>query len=201
MPARPTSRTSDDETPPYAAPLVGFKTRKAAQLSAYLASKCENSGIDKLKLIKLVYLSERAFLGAHHMPMLFDELYSLPHGPICSSTLNGIDGIIHKDTWDCFITRHGRDKVYPSRRFSRDDFDELSKADLAAADDTWGKFGSMATWELRDYTHKYCPEYTETSGRIPISYREVLEALGETDAGTIDVEISSIRRAESILAS
>ena len=61
--------------------------------SAYFALK-SGGVIEKLKLIKLIIFRER-FLSEYHHPMLFDELYSLPHGPICSSTLNGIDGIIH----------------------------------------------------------------------------------------------------------
>ena len=40
----------------YATPLVGFRSRKAAQLCAYFAGK--NAGtIEKLKLIKLLYFA------------------------------------------------------------------------------------------------------------------------------------------------
>ena len=31
---------------------------------------------------------------------------SLPHGPICSSTLYGIDGAIHEEIWSDFIARN-----------------------------------------------------------------------------------------------
>src|SRR5215204_5006759 len=79
--------------PSYAAPLVGFRPDKAAQLAAFFAVQSDGM-LDKLKLIKLIYMTERKFVGDNHCPMLFDELYSLPHGPICSSTLNGIDGIV-----------------------------------------------------------------------------------------------------------
>jgi hypothetical protein len=116
--------------------------------------------------------------------------------------LNGIDGVIHCEVWDEFITRHGRDQVFPKRKFIRDDLDELSAADLAAAESVWGQFGHMSAWELRDYTHQNCPEYTETTGRIPISYREVLEALGQNDAEAeaVEREIADVRRSESALA-
>jgi uncharacterized phage-associated protein len=82
--------------PSWAAPLVGFKLKKAAQLAAYFSVQSEGL-IEKLKLIKLIYLTERRFIANHKHPMLYDELYSLPHGPICSSTLNGIDGVIHEE--------------------------------------------------------------------------------------------------------
>ena len=190
---------SEDIAPSYAAPLVGFRSRKAAQLSAYFALKSGGS-IEKLKLIKLIYLTERRFLQEHEHPMLFDELYSLPHGPICSSTLNGIDGIIHEAVWDQCIARDGNE-ISPVKRFARDDFDELSDAEIDIADRIWRRFGRMTASQLRNYSHRKCPEYTEIErGRIPISYREILEALGNPNAEEIDREIADLRRAESILA-
>src|SRR3954471_12322396 len=42
---------------------------------------------------------------------------SLPHGPVCSSTLNGIDGIIHEDVWEGYIARNGNE-ILPVRKFS-----------------------------------------------------------------------------------
>jgi uncharacterized phage-associated protein len=195
------SRQSGRESggvPRFAAPLVGYRSRKAAQLSAYF-TKLSGGQIDKLKLIKLVYMTERGYLGEYDTSLLFDEMYSLPHGPICSSTLNGIDGVIHEHVWSDFITRHGRDKIHTTRALSRDDLDELSDAAIAVADRVWAQFKSMSAWEIRDWTHNNCPEYTETQGRIPISYKEILDALGNPEAEAIDQEIRDLRRAESAL--
>lgn len=190
---------NDEYIPPYAEPLAGFQSRKAAQLVAYFALASEGV-IEKLKLIKLVYLSERAFLKEHQFPMLFDEMYSLKNGPICSSTLNGIDGVIHGSVWSDFIAKNGN-KVIAKRRFERDDLDELSDAELAVADAIWIQFKDKTSSQMRNYTHQHCPEYTEVeSGRLPISYRDVLEALGDPDAEAIDREIRDVRRAEALLA-
>jgi uncharacterized phage-associated protein len=192
-------RRYDGDTPPYAAPLVGFRSRKAAHLAAFFLAK-SGGQIDKLKLIKLLYLTERAFLADHELPMLCDELYSLPHGPICSSSLNAIDGKIHQDIWDEYLTRHGRDKVFATRKFAREDLDELSEVEMEAAEATWSQFGHMTAWTIRNWTHDHCPEYTETAkGRIPISYQQLLEALGDANAADIEREINSLRRAESAL--
>ncbi len=186
-----------DYAPAYAAPLIGFRSRKAAQLSATFALK--NSGIiEKLKLIKLIYLSEREFLFRHELPMLFDEFYSLPHGPICSSTLNGINGIIHEAVWDEFVARNGN-KIVALKRFGPDEMDEISTAEWAVIDEIWKKFGHMTASQLRNYTHQSCSEYTETTGRIPISYKQVLESLGNMDADQIDQEINEMRKTESLL--
>lgn len=192
-------REYDAETLSFLAPLVGFKSRKAAQLCAHFAVR-QARVIDKLKLIKLVYLTERKCLETWHRPVLFDELFSLPHGPICSSTLNGINGEIHESIWDHFIARNGNE-IVAMKSFDRDDLDEISDAEIEIIDQIWKRFGHMTASQLRNYTHDNCPEYTETSGRIPISYREVLEAIGasSSEAEAIEREISTLRREESAL--
>lgn len=188
-----------DDAPAYAIPLVGFQSRKAAQLCVFFALKSGRGTIEKLKLIKLAYLSERECLGRHRHPMLFDEFYSLPHGPICSSTLNGINGVIHEDTWGEFLARNGN-IVVALKSFARDDLDELSDAEIDVLESIWREFGGMTASQLRNYSHDNCPEYTEIeSGRIPITYREVLEALGDPQAEDVDRDISEMRRAESVL--
>lgn len=198
-PGPTTNRQYDEDTPSYAAPLIGFRSRKAAQLVAFFIGKMSTGMLEKLKLIKLIYLTERKFLAHHQTPILFDELYSLPHGPICSGTLNGIDGKIQPDIWDAFITRNGN-QIVALRRFGRDDLDELSDAEISVADEVWQELGHMSASGIRNWSHEHCSEYTEvTSGRVPISYREVLEALGDPDAAEIDHEISTLRRAESML--
>ena len=183
----------------FAAPLAGFRARKAAQMCALFAIK--NGGtIEKLKLIKLIYLTERKFLSDNHHPILFDEMYSLPHGPICSSTLNGIDGVIHGETWDQFIARNGS-IVVALKQFPRMELDEISNAELRIADVIWQEFGKMTASQIRSYIHDKCPEYTETQKkRIPISYRDILDALGVEAAEEVDREINEMRRVDSILA-
>lgn len=190
----------DEGTPAYLAPLVGFQSRKAAQICAYFAGR-EGGIIDKLKVIKLVYFAERRFLADTHFPMLFDELYSLPHGPICSSTLNGLDGLIHKDHWELFVKHNGRDKIVAVKAFVRGDLDEISNAEMAALETVWRELGHMSAWDIRNFSHESCDEYTEvTSGRVPISYREVLEAVGDEEAAAqVENEIAEFRRSQGAL--
>lgn len=193
-------RLHDENMPAYLAPLVGFRSRKAAQLCAYFAV-IAGGIIDKLKVIKLAYLSERKFLAEYHLPMLFDEFYSLPQGPICSSTLNGLDGLLHECLWGEFVKKSGRDKIIATRKFDRDDLDELSDAEIEILEAAWREFGNMSAWEIRNYTHENCSEYTLVEkGRVPISYRSVLEALGDADAELVDREIDELRRVENALS-
>lgn len=185
--------------PPHAEPLVGFRSRKAAQLCVWFALSNNDARIEKLKLIKLIYLCEREHLDRFDESMLLDELYSLPHGPICSSTLNGINGIIHNEVWDDYVTRNGN-IIMPVRNFDRDSLDDLSDEDLDLAGAVWAKFGHMTASQIRNYTHLHCPEYTELEvGRLPISYRDVLVALGSDRALELEQEMASLRQAEKLL--
>jgi len=191
---------SDTWLPTCAIPLEGFRSRKAAQICAFFSVKAPGGGIEKLKLIKLVYLSERSFIGQHRVPMLFDELYSLPHGPICSSTLNGIDGVTDDAVWSEYIARNGN-VVVGVKKFTRDDFDEISDAEIEVLDVIWHDLGHMTASQLRNYSHDNCAEYTDTERkRIPIAYSDILRALGMSDADEFDREIQDYRHMETVLS-
>lgn len=196
--ARGNTSMSELSAPPWAIPLVGFRSRKAAQLCAHFAVK-SGGMIEKLKLIKLLYFTEREFISENHHPMLFDEYYSLPHGPICSGALNGIDGVIHEEIWNDFVARNGN-VVVALKTFSRDELDEISDAELAVASKIWQKFGTMTASQLRNYSHEHCPEYKETKGRIPIHYRDILEALGEKDAENLEKNINKMTELDQLLS-
>jgi hypothetical protein len=84
-------------------------------------------------------------------------------------------------------------------KITRDKLDEISKAELAVLDATWQSFGWMTASQIRNYAHKNRPEYVETTGRIPISYKDMLVAQGDEDAIEIQDNIDQSRRVKSIL--
>ena len=180
-------------------PIVGFRSRKAAQITAYFGSLAHGT-IEKLKLIKLIYLAERECISRHGRPMLFDEFYSLPHGPICSATLNGIDGLGDEGIWDRYVARNGN-IIVPVKKMDRDDLDEVSNVEFNVIMDTWERFGGRTSSQLRNYTHDNCPEYVEVpiGSRLPISYKDVFEAVGIDDAEEQAEELEEFRRIESRL--
>jgi uncharacterized phage-associated protein len=181
------------------APLLGFQSRKAAQIAAYFVS--ESGGkIEKLKLIKLLYLTDRQFMGDHDRPILYDEFYSLKDGPICSASLNGINGIIDPEIWDEYIARNGN-IVVAVKSVNRNDMNEVSNAEHSAAQIVWTKFQSMTASGIRNYTHENCPEYrTVSQGRSPITYAEVFRALGKDDVEGLAAEVENFRQYEGMFA-
>ena len=50
----------------------------------------------------------------------------------------------------------------------------------------------MTASQIRNYTHDNCPEYTETEGRVPISYKQILNAVGAEDADELASDIDAM---------
>jgi uncharacterized phage-associated protein len=94
---------------------AGFDEIKSAQMAGYFAQRSAEK-LDKLKLIKLIYLSEREHLKRHSLPMTFDEFYSLKDGPIASAALNGLDGRLRLSLWDNWIKRSAGNKIGPAKK-------------------------------------------------------------------------------------
>ncbi len=180
-------------------PLAGFRSHKAAQVAAYFAEKSA-SEIDKLKLIKLVYLTEREYIAANRVPMLFDELYSLPHGPICSRTLDGINGDFERTYWSRFLSVE-QNVVFSRLRYDEDAYDELSLTDIDVLESVWRRFGQMSASGIRNWSHKNLPEYTEIDrGRVQISHESLMRAVGLDCVNEIAEEIKDFRREARVLS-
>ncbi len=179
------------------APLVGFDSAKAAQIASYFATRSDGQ-IEKLKLVKLMYLAERESLARHAHPMFYDELYSMQHGPVCSSVMDGLNGRI--PSWKSYLSAKNN-IIRPTHAISRDEMDEVSDADFAIIEDLWARFSEMTASQIRNYTHRNCAEYQEIeSGRLPISYEDVFRAVGNEEGSVLAGEIASLRRLDGLFA-
>lgn len=139
-----------------------------------------------LKLVKLMYLSERESLRLYGDVLTGDRFVSMPHGPVLSLTLNHIDDEAPSaaNGWDTWIGDKANHTVSLLRAADRDSLDELSDDDLGILSKVWDEFGWMTKYQIRDYTHKNCPEWQDPDGSsVPIAYADVMRALGmETNA-------------------
>lgn len=179
----------------------GYNVRKAAQVTAYFASKAGGS-VEVLKVAKLLYLADREFMSRYDFPILFDYLVSMPHGPVTSVTLNYINGLeADRHQWDEFVEARASNNVgLVNQSFSVNDLDELSEAEVHVLDATWDQFGHMTSWQLRNYTHLNCPEWEDPHGSSnPIPYERVLKFLQKENSAEIAEEIESQRSLDKFL--
>jgi uncharacterized phage-associated protein len=183
-------------------PFPGYNVRKAAQVTAFFSKK-EGGSIDVLKVAKLLYLADREFMSRYDFPILFDYFVSMPHGPVTSLTLNYINGLeAERAQWKDFVVGRADNQVGVARpEMSFDELDELSDAEVHVLDATWDQFGHMTSWQLRNYTHRHCPEWEDPEGSSnPIPYERVLKFLGKENSSDIAREIDSLRSLDKSLA-
>ena len=162
-----------------------FNEKKAAQAAAYFLYRSGQAmQMPVLKLMKLLYLAERRSYERYCEPMIGDRLVSMPHGPVLSITYNHMNGEMEsvEGGWESWIgDREGHDvAVKNPEQFQspEDDLLELSDSDLEILNETWNEFGHMSKYQIRDYTHMYCPEWQDPKGSmIPMTFGDLFRAL------------------------
>jgi uncharacterized phage-associated protein len=181
--------------------LVGFRAEKAAQFSALLIQRSDGQ-IDKLKLIKMLYLAERESVMERGRPIFYDEYYSLEHGPICSNSLNALNGHADDDVWSEYIVVADKKNILASKRKNREEMNQISKSDFSILESVWNKFGWMTTSQVRNWTHKNCGEYVEVGpgSRLPITYESLYKELGYQEAAQMAAHIAEYRNSEAAVA-
>lgn len=158
-----------------------FDERKLTQATIFFLLQSENRQINILKLMKLLYLSERKSFEMFHYPLIGDILGSMKNGPVLSRTLDRInEGSRHESYWDKYISdRQNHEISLKSHTIEHeDDLLELSNNDIHVLKQIWFEFGGKNQWELVDYTHQYCTEWRNTQSFLPITYDELFVALG-----------------------
>lgn len=145
-----------------------FDPEKTLQVLAFFLRKSD-AGIDKAKLMKLVYYADRASFIDRGIPMTGDSAYAMKLGPVPSDTLNLVDGELYPiyekiyETLQLMNVRVSLVKDPGDHRLSADE-----KAELETV---WKEHGHKETMSLCYETHRL-PEYRETyvegtSTRIP----------------------------------
>ena len=153
-----------------------------------------------LKLIKLLYLTDRAALLKWGRLLTFDTYFSLPQGPILSATLDKINEAVAPEGpsyWHTVISERSGNDV---RLLGRDALPntELSLAEEELLDRIWDEFGAMSGWDLRDYSHGL-PEWQDPEGsRRPIDLQDIL--MSEGFSRDTALEIKRTMEAESAFA-
>lgn len=172
----------------------GYSPRKSAQVAAYFALR-SGGQVNILKLMKLIYLTEREYISRYDVPMLFDRLFSMRNGPIMSETLNFINGDSEAEEWSEFVSdRENHEVGIVDGRLTIDDLDEFSDSEIEVLTRIWDQFGHFSKWELVEYTHKHCPEWEDPGdSSTAIPYERLLRYLGRGNADHIAGEISAMQ--------
>ena len=164
-----------------------FDERKTTQLVARLI---EHGGgqLNVLKLVKLVYLTDRRALVEGGRPITFDRFVSMPHGPVNSATLNLLNDEPDpngKSYWHSYISERSG---YDVRLLKAPGVGALSAFELSIVDEVFAEFGHMDRFALRDVTHDL-PEWSDPHGSsTPIHVHEILESDGYSEDEAREIE-------------
>lgn len=179
--------------------MYGYKERKAAQTAAFFAIK-QGGSINVLKLAKLLYLAERESMERFDEPLFYDRLVSMDHGPVTSISLNMINGLQQSSHWDEFILDRNGHEVGLAAGKTLENLDELSRADLSILSDLWDKFAGFDRYQIRDWTHKNCPEWENPRGSMsPIKHSQVFKFLNKQNANDLAEDVQKYRSYSSTL--
>lgn len=165
-----------------------FREDRATQAAGRLL-QLQGGRMNVLKLIKLLYLVDRAALIRFGRPVTFDTYVSMPHGPVLSITLDRINAEPNPagdSYWHAYISERQGYDVQITAPVPRD---QLSDAEEGLIDEVFAKYGNLSQWELRDWCHEHLPEWKDPQGSaVPIEIADVLRAAGFDDERIADVE-------------
>jgi|LakMenEpi03Aug12_release.lakeMendotaPanAssembly.Ray.scaffolds.fasta_scaffold278576_2 uncharacterized phage-associated protein len=182
-----------------------FQEAKATQVAAMLLS-LGGGKMNYMKLIKLMYLVDRAALLDWGRPITHDYYFSLPNGPILSTVLDLINGRISSDLTTGLIWREYISEPQEYNIQLKQDCNpkNLSKKQVEVINQVFNKFGQFSEWNLRDYTHDNCSEWQDPLGsRIEISYHDILSSsdISEEEIEIIESELADLATMGSLLTS
>ena len=152
----------------------------------FFASKSQSGTINRLKLMKLLWLADRIHLNKFGRLILRDNYNALPHGPVPSKTMDVSKQTVENafDVKDYHIVVKG-------------DFDSkyFSKSDIDVMEQVWEKYGKMNQYELRDFSHKF-PEWMRyekelNSKYLPNSYPIIIDDFFSSPSNDVDYQYNS----------
>jgi hypothetical protein len=159
-----------------------FDITKATEAACQFLRR-EGGSIKIMKLVKLVYLLDRLSVARRGIPVVGGAYFSLPNGPITSEFLDLINSGclwgVADCRWEEFVSDRQDHEVAMIKEASRD---HLSDSEIDLIDAIYQEHGKKDQWELRDWCHEHCAEWTPLEqGREFIAIDRIARAVGKTD--------------------
>jgi len=158
-----------------------FREAKATQAAAHLL-RLRGGRMSYVKLIKLLYLADRAAIIQWGRAITTDCYVSMDNGPVVSRIYELIRNEPSPSSvriWGKFISAP---EDYEVRLLGDAGSDELSSAEEHLLDEVFGQHGQDSRWAIVDYTHSL-PEWRHPDGgALPIEYGDTLRAAGKSES-------------------
>jgi len=162
-----------------------FNSEKATE-AAYQFIQREGGQLNLMKLVKLVYLLDRLSLARRGIPVVGGAYLSMKNGPVISEVLDLLNSGKLADeessSWEKMISGRRDDYTVTSKVEEAPVF-HLSESELMLIDDIYKQHGAKDQWQLRDWCHENCGEWTPlTGGRATITLSDIGKNVGKSDS-------------------
>lgn len=160
-----------------------FHIQKATDASLQFIAR-EGGRIAAMKLVKLIYLLDRLSIGRRGIPVVGGVYFSMRNGPVTSELLDLVNaGELAGESdsrWEELISDRKNHEI-AMRGVALPPREWLSDAELALIDETFAQHGARDQWQLRDWCHERCGEWTPlANGRERIDIRHLAENVGRS---------------------
>lgn len=175
-----------------------FDETKATQAAAFFLEK-RGGRMHYLKLVKLLYLADRAALLNWGLPITTDRYVSMDHGPVVSRIYSLMTEDRPKPIWSQYISAPLGE--YEVALIKAAPTDRLSRAEEKLLSEIHDQYGHWNRWKIVDFVHTL-PEWQDPHGSaFPIHVRDILKAGGEdeTEIRAVMRELHAIAVADESL--
>jgi uncharacterized phage-associated protein len=150
---------------------------KTLQAAGVLIRAERATGMNYMRLLKLLYIADRESLRECGRPITGDRTVAMKRGPVLSGTLNLIKGE-HGEShlWQDFFEKQD----YRVQLLKNPDISELSKFEIRLLQRIADKYRLFDEWDLVEETHTFSEweknYQANTSTNIPVA--DILEGVG-----------------------
>jgi len=173
---------------------------KATQVGTLLLD-LNNNEMDYLKFNKLLYNIERESINRWTRPLIFDDLYSMPHGQVVSKTLDRTKP--ENQGVETFWREHIVNSNNNVRLIKNASTDKLSRAEISLIKEIFERDKNKTPLQMREehHTPSLFPEWKDPGdSNIKTPYDLLLRILGKTPGQIQDFkeELSRIKKLKEI---
>lgn len=154
-----------------------FDYQKATQALNFFAIK-EGGAIEKLKVIKLIWLVDRLHLRKYGRPIVNDTYFAMKLGPVCSSVKDIADMSDYLDEREREYAVRFLEVSVPNVVKSIGGVDEqvFSKSELELLDMVFQAFGKKSAYEMVEFSHNF-PEWKKHEDGLKVGTRAKMRYL------------------------
>ncbi len=161
---------------------LDFDYQKATQAINYFARKYPEMQINKMKVIKLIWLADRYHLRKYGRSISGDEYIAMKFGPVASTVKDIAENSDFLASEEITYSKQYIEKVDNNtiESVALPDMDVFSETDIEALNFAFKNFGEYDQFELANLSHYY-PEWMklskelENKGREKMSYTDFFE--------------------------